>query len=201
MSSLELLYPAKSATGIFFGNHDVTCRCVRSCCGIQREERRCITARNRVFSSYIGVKEAGLSKWEVQIGDWIMEQLAPLAAQSLLALGSFASFGSFTLLVCARQSEQRQASSKIDRCYACHYVRQEKKHENDTPLHTTCSYVVCSSQLTGLIVQIWMARRSIGPSGTDLATSLAWWHSCTTPTLLNAILNVQLTKYVLCISS
>ena len=163
MSSLELLYPAKSATGIFFGNHDDTRRCVRSCCGIQREERRCITARNRVFSSYIGVKEAGLSKWEVQIGDWIMEQLAPLKACLRLArlLRS--------LCLCARQSEQ--ASSKIDRCYACHYVRQEKKHENDTPLHTTCSYVVCSSQLTGLIVQIWMAR-SIGPSGTDLATSL-----------------------------
>ena len=126
MSSLELLYPAKSATGIFFGNHDDTRRCVRSCCGIQREERRCITARNRVFSSYIGVKEAGLSKWEVQIGDWIMEQLAPLAAQSLLALGSFASFGSFTLLVCARArvSSDRRAARQTD---AMHVTMFDKK--------------------------------------------------------------------------
>ena len=144
-----------------------------------------------------GTFQVGSANWGLDYGVACPSRCSKLACAWLVCFVWFVHFA----CALARQSEQRQASSKIDRCYACHYVRQEKKHENDTPLHTTCSYVVCSSQLTGLIVQIWMAARSIGPSGTDLATSLAWWHSCTTPTLLNAILNVQLTKYVLCISS
>ena len=144
MSSLELLYPAKSATRIFFGNHDDTRRCVRSCCGIQREERRCITARNRVFSSYIGVKEAGLSKWEVQIGDWIMEQLAPLKACLRLAR-LLRLVRSLCLCARARVSSDRRAARQTDAMHVTMFDKKKNmKMTHHFILHVAMLYVLAS---------------------------------------------------------
>ena len=68
--------------------------------------------------------------------NWGLDYGVACPSLALALLVCFVRFDRFARLR-APTGQRARASSKIDRCYACHYVRQEKKHENDTPLHST----------------------------------------------------------------